>query len=211
MRGAGARPLLIALLALWVSGVACSDDGASPPAASVASDRTTSSTTRPPTTSTTIDVTKVPDEITVEYVQAVMDELDRRFGDLFRMYVEAEGPTQETQDLLTALFAEPEFTRLREGLGQLAAERFEGVRRPPGDPETEVVKLLTASPSCVFVETNRDLDAVLEGPSTDDIAVTWIGLVPKDTSAPTASLNPTAWTLILDGTTGSGGRPADPC
>jgi hypothetical protein len=201
---------LIAIAALALAACSGNDDGTATPATTPAEPTTTTTTTTAPTP-TPIDVATVPDEITVEYVQAVMDELDRRIGDLFRMYVEAEGPTQETQDLLVALYVEPELTPLREELGQIAAERFDVLDQPVGDPSTSIGVVLDASATCIFAEVTRDLDAVFIGDRGENVYRSWIGLVPKPISLEADRLNPTAWSISLDGSSNEGERPPAPC
>src|SRR5436190_13439590 len=59
------------------------------------------------TTSTTIDVSKVPDQITVAYANAVMRALDHVLGDAIRELVAQKAPTKRFVDLLQAAYDEP--------------------------------------------------------------------------------------------------------
>ena len=77
-------PVLVTTLVLALLAAACGDDdGASP-------DSTTTTTSAPEETTTSVDPFTVPDEITVEYVEAVLTELEKINGDALRLGV-AEG------------------------------------------------------------------------------------------------------------------------
>src|SRR5688500_14419542 len=53
-----------------------------------------SSTTTTAPAAAAIDITKKPVTVTVEYADAVMDELDRILSDAIREFVAADGPTK---------------------------------------------------------------------------------------------------------------------
>ena len=63
-------------------------------------------TQAPTTTSTTIGVDEVPEEITLEYVQRVMDAIDRSTGEMFRRFREQGEVTDETRAWVRELHAE---------------------------------------------------------------------------------------------------------
>jgi hypothetical protein len=197
---------LIAIAALALAACSGNDDGTATPATTPAEPTTTTTTTAP--TPTPIDVATVPDEITVEYVQAVMDELDRAWGDMFRLFHAEGGPTQETWDRLEALYAEPGMQGMRDYLGVLAADQFPGIRTEPGDPETQVRRLLVSSSGCVFAEVGRHFNAIIEGSPTG-FRPNWLGLV-QGADVPNA-YNATVWKIILDGGGRDGEAPENPC
>jgi hypothetical protein len=162
----GVRALTVAVVLASVAVVAgCGGDGDDPPAASVPSG---SEASADPTTSTTVGVDEVPDEITVEYVQRVMDALDASWGDMYRLYVASGGPTAETAAWLDALYDGEQQRRMDVALGEEAADGFDSTLQPPGDPRTHVLEILSASSRCVRVRADRDYDRVLGGPPTDD-------------------------------------------
>jgi len=195
----GVRALLVAVALTGLLAGACGgDDDDRPDAAAV--------TTAPSTsTSTTVGVDEVPDEITVEYVQRVMDALDASWGDMYRLYVDSGGPTAETAAWLDALYDEPELARIDVDLGREAADGFDSTRMPPGDPTTRVVELISASPECIYFEADRQYDAVLtvasESEGTDVIVLRASTASPK---------NPTRWQMTVEGRSATE-RPEDPC
>jgi hypothetical protein len=192
---------LSAVVFAVAAAVGCSGDD-SGPTATLASGSTDSSVES--TTSTTVGVDEVPDEITVEYVQRVMDALDASWGDMYRLYVESGGPTAETEAWMDALYAGEERERIDHGLGMEAADEFENTRMPPGDPVTTVESITSSTVDCIFFEGMRHYDEVLSGGATKDRR----GSVALERANP-SDRNPTAWKIVLEATTAS--RPGDPC
>ena len=111
-RIAGAGLVVMALLV-----GACSGRAGKPTGATVPTERVT--------TTTTIDVTKIPDVITVAYANAVMKSLDHVLGDAIRYLVAKKAPDQHFYDLLNAIYDEPAFSRKQSVWGQEAADRMQ--------------------------------------------------------------------------------------
>ena len=93
--------------------------------------------------------------MTVEYADAVMDELDRILSDAIREFVAADGPTKGFDDKLNAVYDEPSLENQRQAYGRFAADGLEEFRRPPGDVATSVKEVLKSQPDCVVVRTTR--------------------------------------------------------
>jgi hypothetical protein len=180
----GVRALLVVVALTIGVAAGCSDDADDPPAAA--------STSSSATTSTTVGVDEVPDEITVEYVQRVMDALDASWGDMYRLYVDSGGPTAETAAWLDALYDEPELSRIDVDLGREAADGFDTTRTPPGDPTTEVVELISTSPDCIYFEADRQYDAVLLDDTSGTTLIVLRRAEPNDTNA-------TTWVMSVEG------------
>ena len=105
-----------------------------------------------------IDVTVIPDEITPEYVEAVLAELEQLYADALRELMLAGEPTIEVTDRLGSAFSEPQYqARLDEFL-----EIFSEERQILAEPEDltprrhEVQVLHEASDDCIYVETIAD-------------------------------------------------------
>lgn len=149
-RGGGRRALAVAMATLL--GVSACGGG---------SDAKPSGATMPKaTTTTTIDISVVPDEITVAYAQAVMDELDRVLGEAIRELVAKGEPTDEFVALLRAVYAEPQFSKEESYYGEDAANQFEGYRRPPGSPKTTVKSIIDSSSDCLVLDGQRSFAEV---------------------------------------------------
>jgi hypothetical protein len=172
----------------------------------------TSPVTTPPvvaeTTTTTVGVDEIPDEITVEYVQRVMDALDESWGEMFRQYKADGGPTVDNHAWLAELYAEPAYGQMEQFLGGLAGGEFDDVRDDPDRPVTEVEQLLGASSNCLFVFGQRDFDPLFESP-TEEGKDGLLQLIRKESTA--SERNPTAWTIARDVSTDRPEEVRDPC
>jgi hypothetical protein len=161
------------------------------------------------TTVATIDVTKVPDVVTIEYVDAVMDKLDPIIGDAFRELVRDHGPNQKFLALLDAVYDGQEFEAQQSDYGFTAARGFENVRTDPGDPATKVERLIKNVPGCLVVAADREFAAFYVDPK--DKIPGFIALIPKSEPSDPAQLNPTAWSIVFDGGTLDNVEPVTAC
>lgn len=157
------------------------------------SDGSPGATVPEPTTSTTISVATVPDTITVEYAQAVMDELDRVLGDAIRELVSAKAPSDAFIARLKAVYAEPQYTKEADLYGEDAANEFKGYRIPPGDPSTRVKEIIASTQRCVLFRADRSFAAMQTQTSPGVEAL--IQLVRNDVRS---SFNRTAWVVVAD-------------
>jgi hypothetical protein len=161
-----------------------------------------------PTTTTTVGVDEVPDEITVDYVQRVMDALDESWGAMFRQYQADGGPTVDNLAWLAELYTDPAYSQMEFGLGQEAADDFQGAVEEPGQPRTQVESIISADQTCVFFAVNRSFGEVLTG-VPEQRPTSWIAL--RDREAAPAERNPTPWKVAIDGTDDAGNQPENPC
>jgi hypothetical protein len=160
-------PVLVTTLVLALLAAACGDDdGASP------DPTTTTTTTAPEATTTSVDPFTVPDEITVEYVEAVLTELEKINGDALRLAV-AEGFSAEVTDLLETVFdGQPLADRANVLLNVTPVDFEDG---PPGDISVSVVSLAAATEDCVAADVVEDYTTVAaSGSPTVSVRVTLV-------------------------------------
>jgi len=167
-------------------------------------------TTVAPTT-TFPDPDVVPAVITPAYVDAVFAVLDHVYGNAVRLMVATTNlPVQATVDL-RAVFADPEYaTELK--IFHLELEQgFAHVRRPPGDRRTTVVRVLSASETCIFVQTKTSFRAVITDPAPET-GTEYYALEKKSSANDPDRLNSTAWEIYYDvAYTAVEPPPKDPC
>lgn len=153
----------------------------------------------------------MPDTITVEYAQAVMDELDRVLGDAIRELVAAKGPSDAFIARLKAVYAEPQYTKEVDLYGEDAANEFKGYRIPPGDPKTIVKEIIDASKSCIVIGADRSLAAVFESPPPEGSTDAIVELRLRRPSQGDGELIRTVWQVRGEGTRGAATIPESPC
>jgi hypothetical protein len=152
------RHLSVALVvALALTGTACSGDG----------DTTAATTETSAPTTTTIGVHEVPDDITQEYVQRVMDELDASWGGMFRQF-ELDGEiTDSTRTWIESLHGDSATDMVAELQG-IADQGFDIAAESPGDPTTAVEEIIETTAQCVVFSARRSYADVLVGVESGD-------------------------------------------
>jgi hypothetical protein len=180
-----------------VMGVALLASCSSPPEQGVASatlspaPATQAASPSPTPTPTDIDTATVPDDITPEYVQAVMDDLDEALGRVYRDVAESRelGEAYEAamRDVYTPFAADVQSRGFRRAIG------VRRLARQPENPVTDVLELIEAGPDCVYFSAERDLNPLLRDP-IDTEQPYYIAL---ERGTPT-DLNPTAWLLAME-------------
>lgn len=167
--------------------------------------------TQPAPTPTTIDVTKIPDEITLGYVDAVLKVIDHLHGEAARLVHANKRVDDRVIDTLAAIYAKTEgeaeaanLTRaLTEGLDQYFAEL-------PGDPVTEVKSVLDSSGRCIVVAASTNLSPFFQKPQTPlSGAVIQLGLKGADTDPD--RLNPSPWLIYFAGVPSPGQEVNQAC
>ena len=158
---------------------------------------TTAATTRasPPTTAPNPDV--IPPVITAAYVNAVFAVLNHIYGNATRSLRSAHTVTPEVKEDLRAIFNDPLYGEQIQAATLSLNGAVNNVRSNAGDGTTVVTKLITATPSCVFVETETDLSSVLVDP-TPSAASEYYKLSLKQSSADPHDLNPTPWSFAFN-------------
>ncbi len=190
-----------------LAGVGCSDHGDDATRGSSATVRTEPATT----TTSVVPVDQVPAVIDVAYVQRVIDALDHVMGDAVRALVAAKAPDRAFYERLRAVYLDPEFERVQAELGRAAAEELTTIRLNPGDPIARVERMISASPNCIFVAAFRSLEPLFTRTPAESETRGFLGLKRRDDSRDPKKLNPTAWTIALDGVRPDGSEPRSPC
>lgn len=183
------RRLALVVVAVMLVGTACSSGSHR------AADPTTTSST-----STTVppgpDPYVVPSVITPAYVNAVFRVLNHIEGDVSRELVAHDAVTPRALADLRALFNDPLYSK-EVTIAQQSLAYLSNVRRPPGDVVTTVVKIISASPTCIFVSTHSQFGAVVIKPVKAAASEYWV-LKPKKVGNDPENINPTPWALSFN-------------
>jgi hypothetical protein len=156
---------------------------------------TTVPSTAPTTTVPDPDV--VPAVITPAYVNAVFAVLNHINGNASRSLVSSGELTGQVRSDLRAIYNDPLYTQEITIAQQSLSQSLDNVRRPPGDIVTSVERLISATPTCVFVETESDYSAVLVEPGHPS-ASEFFKLSPKSQIMDPENLNPTPWSISFN-------------
>jgi hypothetical protein len=141
-----------------------------------------------------IDITVVPDEITEEYVEAVLTELEQLYSEAFATYVSQGEVTIAVNDRMGEAFTEDqrearirEFESLREG-------GFEGIL--PSEElrarDRSVLELIQHDDRCIYAETVLDFAGVLVDPP--EPGPSFVLLIRQNIERP-VDLNSSGWVL----------------
>jgi hypothetical protein len=154
----------------------------------------------PPPTTTSLpypDPYVVPAVITPAYVNAVFAVLNHVYGNATRVLVATREVTPAVKADLRAIFNDPLYASQVLEAQQSLTGAINNVRPSPGDEVTQVVKLIYASRSCIFLQATSNLSAVLLHP-TPEPASEYFELSPKEYSTHQSDLNPTPWAISAD-------------
>jgi hypothetical protein len=196
------RAVLAALL--LAASAACSDSSAdkASPTATVATE---------PAPTTTTDPYAVPATIDAAYVNQVLAGLDAAVGDVLRLIIRTNTIPPEAYDRLKAIYADPDFMQIKiDGYQRDIRESFKSYRPNPGNKTSTVNRLVTALPTCVFAEVQRDYKAVGVSPASN-LDTQWVGLKALDPNRDPNHYNPTRWAYTYDGFPPDRSQPPDPC
>lgn len=152
-----------------------------------------STTTIAATTTTAADPFTTPAKIDAAYVERVLAELNRVYGDTARKIVETRRYERSDIDPLGAIFNPP--------LLQLQVNEFRNIldldpkmfKSPMGYRRMKVLEVITARPDCIFTKVSTDVsDVVISPPPILESYIT-LGLKPAD--ADPSGKNPTPWAM----------------
>ncbi len=187
-------------LAGTLAGCASDDEPAAP---------TATLGTAAPTTAA--DPYAIPAVIDEAYVNRVLAGLDAAVGDVVRMVVRERGIPYEAEERLQAIYIDGKAWQLTIDLLQEdSLDNFASYKPNPGNLNTTISRLITATKQCVFAEVSRDYSAVgihPEPPVTQE----WVALRPLTPERDPKGYNPTRWGFIYDGFTRDRSSPQDPC
>jgi hypothetical protein len=158
-----------------------------------------------------IDITTKPATVTVEYADAVMDELDRILSDAIREFVAADGPTKGFDDKLNAVYDEPSLENARQAYGRFAVDGVGEFKKPPGDVATEVEDVLKAEDGCIVLKVARTFASTLIDPKPNTEPFSFIAWEPTDADGDPTHGNRTPWSVVFDGNVLEGEEPRNAC
>jgi hypothetical protein len=165
-----------------------------------------SPTTTPPTPSPTASTHPVapnpdviPQVITVPYINAVLRVLNHINGDVSRSLLSNKQLTPQARVHLRAIYDDPLYAHELTIAEQSLRGNLSNVRKQPGDIMTTVRELISASTTCIFVETHSDYSLVLIN-SGQSAASEYFGLARKEPGIDPGHINPTPWALSFNAT-----------
>jgi hypothetical protein len=139
----------------------------------------------------------VPAVITPAYVNAVFKVLEHVDGNASRALIASKAVTPQVLADIRSIYNDPLYTEEV----RIANESLQGsrsnIRQPLGDVDVTVIRMISASPTCIFVQTSDDYSAVLVTPGPSPAAGYW-GLRPKQPGADPSGLNQTPWALFFN-------------
>lgn len=184
------------IVALVLAGGACKNSGkvaGSDPTVPTSPHTTaTASTTKP------ADPFATPATIDAPYVERVLVELNKVYGDTARKIVETHRYERSDIDPLGAIFNPP--------LLQLQVDEFSKIldldpkmfKNPMGYRRMTVLEVITARPDCIFAKVTIDVSDVLVSPPPTKAK--YVTLDPKPAAADPAGINPTPWSMAGEST-----------
>lgn len=139
----------------------------------------------------------VPAVITPAYVDAVFVELNRIYGDATRLEIGTDSVSTEVYQLLRSIYTDPDYGFQVKIFKQSLADGFANVVKPPGDRTTKVLKLLSATPSCILVQTETTFRGVVLHPGPPAASEYYmLGLKPPNYDP--NHINPTPWAISIN-------------
>lgn len=200
----------------------------SPPtttATAIASPTTTTSPATTATTATTAPVGSaanavspdavspdvVPTTITPAYVDAVLVVLNHIYGNATRLMVATNTIPLQIPTDLRAIFADPEYGTQIEVFSVELDQGFSDVRKPLGDRVITVVRILSTSPGCIYVQDHTTFEHTSVDP-VDDPYPQYLALETKSPADDPNAINPTPWAISYDVSfAGPASPPPNPC
>jgi hypothetical protein len=162
-----------------------------------------------PTTTVAPDPYAVPSVITPAYVDRVFVALNHINGDATRLLVTDRSVTRQVEADLRAIYNDPLYQQEVE-VAQESLTVLANARPNPGDAVTKVIRVISASPTCIFISASTDLSAVVIDPGPKIASEYWT-LSPKQQGNDPLNLNPTPWALSYNVVFISPHEEADQC
>jgi hypothetical protein len=151
----------------------------------------------------------IPRQITAPYVQRVLNALNAVDGDATRLIVAHRSLIKPAVYRLQAIDADSWFTEVTSTWADDLASGLQNYRSVPGNQRDTVQKIISASPSCVYVQAVSDFRASTVTPEPPH--VNYIELVRLPPGRDKGGWNTTPWMIGVEGWNSQGLMPSDPC
>ncbi|MDP9404395.1 MAG: hypothetical protein M3P85_13955 [Actinomycetota bacterium] len=154
--------------------------------------------TLPASTTTTepADPFAVPATIDAAYVNRVLVELEKVYGDVVRKIRATRLYERSDAASLLAIFNQPLFERQATSFGDIPGQDADLFRQPIGNRRITVERLVKARPDCIFATVTFDFSGVLLKPPPPKRK--YITLKPTQTGADPGNINPTPWSYARE-------------
>jgi hypothetical protein len=139
----------------------------------------------------------IPPTVTVSYVNEVLAVLNHVYGDATRSLRSSHSVSTAVKTDLRSIFNDPLYDQQVHAATLSLHGVIDNVRPDPGDLKTSVLRLITASATCIFVQTKTDFSSAFIHP-TPQPASEYFELAPKQSGADPQHLNPTPWAFAVN-------------
>src|SRR5579875_2907419 len=137
-------------------------------------------------------VDPVPAVITVNYVNRVLAQLNVIYSDALRISLTTKQITPQVKTDLRAIYANPLYQEELAGF-KLQLEHYPtDLRKHIGNRITTVVRLISASPTCIFIATQENFAEILTHPG-ENFGSEYYSLIRKAPNNDPLHLNRTPW------------------
>jgi hypothetical protein len=134
----------------------------------------------------------VPAVITVSYINHVLAQLNVVYSDALRISLTTKQITPQVKTDLRAIYADPLYQEEINGF-ELQLKHYPSDLRPHiGNRITTVVKLISASPKCIFITTQENFSQIVAHPGRG-FGSEYYSLVRKASKDDPDHLNRTPW------------------
>jgi hypothetical protein len=164
-----------------------------------------------PSTTAAVNPDVVPAVITPAYVDSVFVVLNHVAGNATRALVSSHTVSPQVVMDLRSIFNDPLFKdQLTSARSALTTGGLSNVMQDPGDSVTTVNELVSASPTCLFVEVSSDFSAVDISPPRIP-AVDYLELQQKQARDDPGHLNRTPWAISSERVSATPTAVSSPC
>lgn len=140
----------------------------------------------------------IPEVIDAAYVDRVLVELNKVYGDVVRK-IRATGRYERSDlDPLRAIFNDPLLESQVTQFATIVSHDPALYKQPIGDRTIAVKELLTVGPDCIYAKAVFDTSAVAADPPP--VREKYIVLRPTQAGADPAHVNPTPWSMSSEST-----------
>ena len=182
--------LLIAAVLLTSAACGGGGDSGDDPDPTVPTSASSSTTA----TSAAADPFATPEQIDAAYVDRVLVELNRVYGDVLRKIRATNLYERSDLDPLRAIFNDPLLEVQAKLFAEIPARDAALYRQPIGDRKITVAELITVRPDCIFAKAIFDVGAVAANPPPPHAK--YLTLAPTQPGADPSNINPTPFSMV---------------